>query len=60
MFPPGKTCADAKEVDVSTRWRRRTSLVGERSMMLELGRGAIGCGFLLLAAPDEPERRCCP
>jgi hypothetical protein len=34
MLPPGNTCADAKEVEVFTRWRRRISFVGEKRRML--------------------------
>lgn len=36
MLPPGKTCADANEVDVFTRWRRRTSFSGEMRTTLAL------------------------
>jgi hypothetical protein len=33
-LPPGKTWAEANEVDVRTRWRRRTWFVGERRRIL--------------------------
>ena len=33
-FPPGKTCAEAKELLVLTLWRRRTSFAGEKRRML--------------------------
>lgn len=41
-LPPGKTCAEGKELEVLTRWRRRISLVGDSKMMLALGRGGTG------------------
>jgi len=34
-LPPGKTWAEAKDVEVFTRWRRRIWFVGEMRMMLE-------------------------
>lgn len=37
MLPPGKTCADANEVEVFTRWRRRTSFSGEMRTTLITG-----------------------
>lgn len=43
-LPPGKTCADANEVEVLTRCSSKTSLVGDRSTIEELGRGS-GIGF---------------
>lgn len=33
-FPPGNTCAEGKELEVRTRWRRRISLEGEMRRML--------------------------
>jgi hypothetical protein len=33
-LPPGKTCAEGKEVEVQTRWRSRISLEGEISRTL--------------------------
>lgn len=33
-FPPGKTCAEGKEDEVRTRWRRRIWLEGEMRRML--------------------------
>lgn len=33
-FPPGNTCADGKELEVLTRWRRRIWLEGEMRRML--------------------------
>jgi hypothetical protein len=44
-LPPGKTWAEANEVDVRTRWRRRVLFWGERRRMEALGRGGGG-GFL--------------
>jgi hypothetical protein len=39
-FPPGNTCAEGKEEDVFTRWRRRISFWGEtRITLIELGGG---------------------
>jgi hypothetical protein len=35
-FPPGKTCADAKEEDVFTRERRSISFLGDTRRMLVL------------------------
>lgn len=33
-FPPGKTCAEANEEDVWTRWRRRMQFVEDIRRML--------------------------
>jgi hypothetical protein len=54
-LPPGKTCAEAKDVDVRTRCRRRTWFSGERRMTDELGRGAEGAGLPAFAADEEEE-----
>lgn len=46
-FPPGKTCAEGKELEVRTRCRRRISFVGEMRRMLGgclLGGGIDGGG----------------
>jgi len=33
-LPPGKTCAEGKEEEVRTRWRRRISLWGDMRRIL--------------------------
>ena len=55
-LPPGKTCAEAKDVEVLTRWRRRTWFWGETRTTEELGRGSFGpseaVGFERLMVDD--------
>ena len=41
-WPPGKTCAEAKEREVVTRWRRRMRFVGLMRRMDALGDGGEG------------------
>lgn len=45
MCPPGKTCAEGKAEEVTTRWSRRIWFVGEMRRILFVERETQGVGF---------------